>query len=87
MAYMLIRHKVADYTKWKPMYEAHQSARDAAGLRDRLILRGIDNPNEIVILFEIGDVAKARAFAASPSLKTAMEKAGVVDRPDLLFLQ
>jgi hypothetical protein len=87
MPYLLVRHKVADFAQWKPMYDAHQSARTAAGLRDRLILRGLDNPNEIVILFEIGDVAKARAFASSPSLKTAMEKAGVVDQPDIYFLQ
>ena len=87
MAYLLIRHKVADFTKWKPMYEAHQSARTAAGLKDRLILRGLDNPNEVVILFELGDVAKARAFASSPSLKAAMEKAGVVDQPEIHFLQ
>ena len=87
MAYLLIRHKVADFAKWKPLYEGHRSARDAASLKDRLILRGLDNPNEIVLLFEVGDVAKARTFAASPSLKTAMEKAGVVDKPDVYFLQ
>jgi len=87
MAYLLIRHKVADFAKWEPLYEGHRSARDAAGLKDRLVLRGLDNPNEIVLLFEVGDVIKARTFAASPSLKAAMEKAGVVDKPDVYFLQ
>jgi hypothetical protein len=87
MPYLLIRHKVAGFARWKPMYEAHRSARDMAGLQERLILRGLDNPNEIVLLFEIGDVARARAFVTSPSLKAAMEKAGVVDQPDIHFLQ
>ena len=87
MAYLLVRHKVADFGKWKPQYDGHQSARAAAGLGDRLILRGLDNPNEVVLLFEIGDVAKARAFASSADLKAAMQNAGVVDQPDIYFLQ
>lgn len=87
MAYLLVRHKVADFGKWKPVYDAHQSARAAASLRDRLILRGLDNPNDVVILFEVGDVAKARAFTSSADLKTAMQNAGVVDKPEIQFLQ
>ena len=27
MIHMLIRHKVADFAKWKPVYDAHASAR------------------------------------------------------------
>ena len=87
MPYLLVRHKVADFGKWKLQYDAHQSARTAASLRDRLILRGLDNPNEVVLLFEVGDVAKARAFASSADLKAAMQSAGVVDKPDISFLQ
>jgi hypothetical protein len=87
MPYLMIRHKVADFAQWKPLYDAHHSARAAAGLSDRLILRGLDNPNEIVLLFEVADVNKARAFVTSPGLRVAMEKAGVVDRPDFHLLE
>ena len=31
MIHMLIRHKVADFAKWKPAYDAHASARQSAG--------------------------------------------------------
>jgi hypothetical protein len=87
MAYLLVRHKVTDFAKWKPIFDAHESARVAAGLNARQILRGIDNPNEVVILFEASDVAKARTFVSSPGLKTVMQAAGVIDKPDLYFLQ
>ena len=33
MTHMLIRHKVADFGKWKPVYDAHASARQNAGLK------------------------------------------------------
>src|SRR6266480_1215614 len=32
--HMLIRHKVADFAKWKPVYDAHLPARQKAGLKE-----------------------------------------------------
>jgi hypothetical protein len=37
-------------------------------------------------LFEVRDVEKAKKFGASDNLRVAMEKAGVVDKPDLYLL-
>ena len=34
MMHMLVRHKVADFVKWKPVYDAHPSARQNAGLKE-----------------------------------------------------
>ena len=32
--HMLVRHKVADFVKWKPVYDAYPSARQNAGLKE-----------------------------------------------------
>jgi hypothetical protein len=40
--------------------------------------RGAEDPNDVVVLCDVADVTKARAWAASDELKTAMEKGGVV---------
>jgi len=45
----------------------------------------IDNPNEVILLFSAQDLDKAKAFAASPDLRERMEKAGVTDKPDIIF--
>jgi hypothetical protein len=29
--YVLVRHKIADFSKWKPYYDAHKPARQAEG--------------------------------------------------------
>lgn len=87
MPYLLVRHKVADFSKWKPVYDAHLPARQKAGLKEEHLLRSIDDPNETVILFEAEDVQKAREFAASSDLREAMQRAGVVDKPDIYFLK
>jgi hypothetical protein len=86
MAHMLVRHKVADFDKWKSVYEDHRSAREAAGLRDLHLWRNEDDPSEVLLLFEVSDVEKAKRFAGSPDAKEKMETAGVQELPDVVFL-
>ena len=86
MTHVLVRHNVADFAKWKPVYDAHLAARQKAGLREKNLLRSLDNPNEVVLLFEAEDLKRAQTFAESTDLREAMQKAGVVGKPVILFL-
>jgi heme-degrading monooxygenase HmoA len=85
--HILIRHKVADFAKWKPAYDDHLPARQKAGLKEVYLLRNIENPNEVILLFSAEDLDKAKAFAASEDLRQAMQRAGVSDKPDIYFLK
>ena len=85
--HLLVRHKVADFAKWKPVYNDHLAARQKAGLKEVHLLRNIENPNEVILLFSVEDPDKAKAFAASDDLRRAMQKAGVSDKPDVYFLE
>jgi hypothetical protein len=85
-SYMLVRHKVSDFAEWKGGYDAHRPKRVEAGLTEKHLLRGADEPNEVVILFEATDLKRAKAFAESADLKETMQKVGVVDKPDIYFL-
>lgn len=84
--YMLVRHKVKDFTSWKRIYDEHLPKRDDAGLTEKLLLRGMDNKDEVIILFEARDIGRARKFVDSTDMKDTMEKAGVIDKPDISFL-
>jgi hypothetical protein len=86
MPFLLIRHKVKDFAAWKPVFEDHSATRKAAGSKGGYLLRNHDDPNEVVVLLEVEDLGKARQFAQSADLKEAMQRAGVVDRPDTYFL-
>ena len=86
MPYLLVRHKVTDFSTWKAAYDAHLTARQKAGLKQEHLLRSIDDPNEVILLFEAEDVQKAQEFGNSSDLREAMQKAGVVDKPDIYFL-
>src|SRR5262249_3553768 len=87
MGVLVIRHKAADYGKWRHEFDRHAKAQRAAGLTNARVFRSSDDPNEVVILFTTNDMAKAKDFVASPDLKSTMAKAGVVDSPTFYFLE
>jgi hypothetical protein len=86
VSYMLVRHKVRDFSEWKRGYDAHITKRTEAGLAEKHLLRGAYEPNEVILLFEAQDLIRAKAFAESADLRETMQKVGVVDRPDIYFL-
>ena len=85
-SYLLIRHKVRDFSAWKPAFDAHKAARVEAGLTDKQLLRSASDPNEVVIVCEAKDLNRARAFSESADLRETMQKAGVSEKPDIYFL-
>ena len=86
MNHMIIRHKVADFDQWKPEFDDHRPAREAAGLRDLYLWRNADDSNEIILLMEASNLEKAREFAASSDLGDKMRAAGVQGTPEITFL-
>lgn len=86
MPYILIRHKVEDYSKWKPVFDEHSATRKASGSKGGYLLRNIDDANEVVIFIEMDDLEKARQLVQSEDLRQAMERSGVADQPDIYFL-
>jgi heme-degrading monooxygenase HmoA len=86
MPYLIIRHKVEDYVKWKPVFDEHATARRQAGSKGIRVLRSAENPNEVLAISEWETLDQARAFAGDPGLRETMQRAGIADRPDLYFV-
>lgn len=76
-------HKVANYAKWKPGYDGHDTARLTAGLHNYVIGRGVQDSNMVLIALRVDDTAKAKAFSKDPGLKKAMQQAGVIGAPTI----
>jgi hypothetical protein len=86
MALMIIQHKVRDYVAWSRAYYAQEPSRVGAGITNGRIYRKANDSNDLVILFNVADVAKARAWAAGEDLKAVMQKAGVLGAPAIHFI-
>ena len=86
MPWILVRHKVQEYAKFKPVFDEHGVARKAIGSKGGYLFRNMDDPNEVVILIDVVDLQKAREFVQSEDLRESMEKAGVANQPDVYLL-
>jgi len=82
---LIVRHKVANFAKWKMSYDEHDSFRLAAGVHSYVISRGANDSNIVFVATKLDDLAKGKAFAKDPSLKKAMQKGGVVGAPTIRF--
>ena len=87
MPAVLIRHRVADYAAWKPLFDEDGLTRRANGCRGGPLYRSADDPNEVLVLLEWDDLERARLFADSDDLRVAMERAGVIGPPEIWFLE
>jgi heme-degrading monooxygenase HmoA len=87
MIYLIIRHKVEDFSKWKPKYDAHGAVRKRSGCRSEQLLRASGDPNDLVILFEWDSIENARSFVNSSDLRESMRAAGVIGTPDFQYLE
>lgn len=84
--WVLITHKVKDFDAWVKAYDAEGAATRASnGLVDVALARGVDDPNTVHIVFDITDMAKAKARINSPELKKIMTDAGVEGKPTIEF--
>lgn len=59
-SYLIVRHKVRDFSEWKPGYDAHLPTREEVGITEKYLLRGADDPNEVIIFFEAADLSRAK---------------------------
>ena len=80
-----ITHKLKDYATWRPLFNSDSTARKAAGLTDIVVGQEIDSANNVMVVLNASDVAKAKAFAADPRLKDVMTKGGVISKPDVEY--
>lgn len=86
MTYLFCRHKVAEYSKWRGVFDSHAAAQREAGLHVLHVLRSAEDPNVVVMLFRVDDVSKARSFTEAPSASEAGEISGVIGPVEMFFL-
>jgi hypothetical protein len=87
--HMLIRIKIEDYAKWKPIFDQHAAVRKANGSKGGVLFRNADNSNEITVLLEWDNLGNAKKFAQScrEDLIKTMQRAGLIGKPDIYFLE
>jgi len=82
MTYTLFKARVKDFAAWKESFDGLKMKRHEAGITEKYVLRGVEDRNEVILLLEVKDPVRAKAYYDSPFLRDAMEKGGVIGRPE-----
>jgi hypothetical protein len=82
---LTIHFKVKDYAAWRTNYDGREKGRLSAGITNGRVFRSAEDPNDVVILQDVADVAKARSWLGSDEMKAALQKSGVVGTPNIRF--
>ena len=83
MPFLLVRHKVLSYDKWKDGFDEDEPNRWAGGSKGGFIFRGADDPSQVVVVLEWDSSKTVREFAHSTALRDRMRCEGVLDEPDI----
>jgi quinol monooxygenase YgiN len=85
MVHVIIHHKVKDYAQGKEALDEYAKVRKESGSKGGRIFRDEQKPDNVAILFEWEDMAKARTFFESKFIKSALERAEIIGPPEIFF--
>ncbi len=87
MTTLSIHLKIAEYPKWRAAFDAMDPARRQFGQTSYSVFRSASDPLELTVHTQWPSLEQARAYAISPDLKNAMQKAGIISQPEVAFLE
>ena len=79
---LMMMLKVSNYQKWLAVHEKGDSMRQADGLHDYVIGRGVKDSNMLFVVLKADDVEKAKAHLKMPGMSKMMQSAGVMGNPE-----
>jgi hypothetical protein len=87
MPRIAVHVNVADYDTWRPNFEKGSDQRAKFGVTNPSVYRNADRPNEIVVVSDVTDVAKAVAGIRGPEVREMMSKSGVQGEPQIFVAE
>ena len=87
MVHVMVRHKVADYARWKEAFDSHLSVRKHAGETGSHVYHSVDDPRDLVVELHFQTIEEARKFMNSDALRQRMKDAGVQGTPEVQYLE
>ena len=87
MAIVIANHKVKNFAKWKPFYDADAKRRKNSGIKELAMGRKADDLNNVYFIWEIKDLNKFKAMSKDPELQEIIKKAGVISKLNMIALR
>ena len=85
MAFLVHHLRVDDFDTWKPFFDEDPVGRKQAA-KGHIMLRGVDNPNEIFTRVEFDSVQSAKSFRDRLLASGALDSTTVLTPPTVVEL-
>ena len=79
---MLVQ-RVSDYDAWRAAFEESRPQRQRAGFAAQGVMRGVSDPQLVVVLLAVTDVERAKQYFADKTIKSRLRAAGAVGPADV----
>ena len=79
---VFVKHSVADYSAWRPVYDADASRRAEAGLKEMGVYRDANDENMLLLVWQSDNMDTFNSMLESPDLAEKMKEAGVTSKPE-----
>ena len=86
MVTVIITHECKNYSDWRKVFDADDVNRLKAGFKSTGVYHSVENANKITIIGEAPSVEVIQGFMSNPELKAAMERGGVISKPEVKIL-
>jgi hypothetical protein len=86
MNYLIVKHRVEDFDTWHEVFHSNEHMLAESGFGKMEILRGAFEPNLVVVILEVKDQAKAKAFTSSQGALDSANLGGVIGNPESCWL-
>ena len=87
MASVFLKIRVADFDKWKAVFDRTQPRREAETAIGHSVHRDADQPTPPIVALRVRDLGTIRAFTQSDELRAIMQEAGVQAPPHIWFAE
>ena len=85
MVYLCVMHKVADWDKWKQVFDSNQEWLKEKGHQGGTLFQGAEDPNMVTVMLKWESLEQAKAFMADPELKEKMRESGA-EAPEVHYM-
>lgn len=86
MVTVIVNHEENDFAKWKPVFDADETNRVKAGIKQLGLYTSVKNPNEVTMIFEASDANVMDSYMGDPRMQETMKKGGVISAPVVSIL-
>ena len=76
---MIIKNTLKDYDQWRTVFDANKGMRLEYGIEEKNIYQTKADPNQVIVVMEVEDVARVQAFMKHIQETGLMDDAGVLD--------